>query len=80
MTVRRENRVRKDGGEQVLRELKVEEACEQPSSSEPARGEIERRAYQIYLARNGAPGSAELDWLQAECELRAQEAASAQRD
>ncbi|MCC6907164.1 MAG: DUF2934 domain-containing protein [Phycisphaerales bacterium] len=31
---------------------------------------IRHRAYQIFEARNGAPGSPTLDWLQAEQELR----------
>lgn len=33
--------------------------------------EIERRAYEIYLSRNHAPGDPVADWLQAERELRA---------
>jgi hypothetical protein len=32
--------------------------------------EVQRRAYEIYLGRNGAPGDAVSDWLQAERELR----------
>lgn len=32
--------------------------------------EIERRAYELYLLRGGAPGSALEDWLQAERDLR----------
>lgn len=32
---------------------------------------IRVRAHQIYEARDGAPGNATLDWLQAEEELRA---------
>jgi len=31
---------------------------------------IRARAYEIYLARNGAPGNSESDWRQAEEELR----------
>lgn len=31
---------------------------------------IRHRAYQIFEARNGAPGNPTLDWLQAEQELR----------
>lgn len=34
------------------------------------RNEIERRAYELYLARGGADGHAEEDWLQAERELQ----------
>ncbi|QOJ15848.1 MAG: DUF2934 domain-containing protein [Planctomycetia bacterium] len=32
---------------------------------------IEERAYQVYLSRNGGPGDAMSDWLQAERELMA---------
>lgn len=37
----------------------------------PTQEQIRQRAYEIYLSRNGAPGSAEWDWYQAELELRA---------
>ncbi|MDT7814227.1 MAG: hypothetical protein QOJ42_4143 [Acidobacteriaceae bacterium] len=37
---------------------------------EPAREEIERRAYQLYLARGEAYGYDQDDWLQAERELK----------
>lgn len=37
---------------------------------EPTEEQIRRRAHEIYLQRNGAPGSPEADWLQAEAELR----------
>ncbi len=42
----------------------------------PAREQIERRAYEIYLARGGEPGRELEDWLQAERELREQRAKS----
>ena len=35
----------------------------------PSREDIERRAYEIYLRRAGAPGQPEEDWYQAEREL-----------
>jgi len=35
----------------------------------PTRDEIARRSYELYLARGGADGSAEQDWLRAETEL-----------
>jgi hypothetical protein len=38
-------------------------------SGAPIREEIELRAYQIYLERDGAPGEDVEDWLQAEREL-----------
>ena len=37
---------------------------------EPTFDEIRQRAYEIYLARGGAPGNSTSDWLQAERELR----------
>lgn len=43
---------------------------EMPAEITPDR--IRVRAYQIYLARNGAPGDAESDWAQAERELNGQ--------
>lgn len=69
MTLRHGNRVRKNGGEQVVRELEVVDAVEMADSG-PSEDEIRRRAYEIYLSRNGSPGNAEVDWLQAEVELR----------
>lgn len=39
-------------------------------TKEPSREEIERRAYELYLARGCGEGHAEEDWLQAERELR----------
>jgi hypothetical protein len=36
----------------------------------PSRVEIERRAYELYLSRGGAQGSAVEGWLQAERELQ----------
>lgn len=46
---------------------------EAAGGSEPAgshlTAEIERRAYDIYLTRNGAPGDPVADWLRAEREV-----------
>jgi hypothetical protein len=36
----------------------------------PTHEQIARRAYEIFLARGGAPGRHEEDWFQAERELR----------
>jgi len=36
----------------------------------PSREEIPQRAYELYLARGGADGSEQEDWLQAERELQ----------
>jgi len=35
----------------------------------PSEEEIRQRAYEIFLARGGRPGSPDQDWLQAEREL-----------
>ncbi|HEX2715182.1 MAG TPA: DUF2934 domain-containing protein [Candidatus Acidoferrales bacterium] len=40
----------------------------------PTPEEIGRRAYEIYLQRGGEPGHEVEDWLQAERELREQQA------
>jgi hypothetical protein len=42
---------------------------EPKSLSSPTREQIERRAYELFVARQGRDGSAEQDWLQAEREL-----------
>ena len=39
----------------------------------PAREDIERRAYELYLARGGTDGYAIEDWQQAERELQARQ-------
>ncbi len=44
---------------------------EAPGSFNPTQEEIRERAYSLYLARNGATGSALEDWLKAEEELKA---------
>jgi hypothetical protein len=36
----------------------------------PTAADIAKRAYEIYLSRQGAPGDPMSDWLQAEAELR----------
>lgn len=39
-------------------------------SNAPSREAIAQRAYELYLARGGADGSEQEDWLQAERELQ----------
>jgi hypothetical protein len=41
-----------------------------PVAEEPTQEQIRQRAYEIYVARGAAPGSADADWRQAEQELR----------
>jgi Protein of unknown function (DUF2934) len=41
-----------------------------PANYAPSYKEIRRRAYEIYLERNGLGGDEVDDWLQAEAELR----------
>ena len=48
----------------------AEQPIKQAPSHEPTEEEIRQRAYEIYLARGGAPGHEVEDWLQAERELR----------
>lgn len=40
-----------------------------PPRPPPTLEEIQKRAYELYLARGDAPGNALSDWLQAEHEL-----------
>ena len=68
MTQRRGSRIRQPSKEQVLPESDTAAAGELADNSHTA--EIERRAYEIYLSRNGAPGDPVADWVQAERELR----------
>ena len=74
MTLRHGNRVRKNGGEQVVRELECLDSVEMRESG-PIASEVRQRAYEIYVGRGGAPGNAELDWLQADTELRSRKTA-----
>lgn len=46
---------------------------QKPAQSGPDREDIERRAYELYLARDGADGDAAEDWFQAEQELQARQ-------
>lgn len=49
------------------------ESATMPSSQvEPTAEQIRRRAYEIFLSRNGTPGDPTSDWVQAERELREQ--------
>lgn len=70
MTLRHMNRIQRTSGREVVKEL-VDAQSDEPDNSEPTESEIRKRAHEIYLSRNGAAGSAVLDWLQAETELRA---------
>ncbi len=73
MTLQHGNRLRKNGGEQVVLEVQAAEVGELADSG-PTEDQIRQRAHAIYLSRNGAPGNAEVDWLQAEVELRTRQA------
>jgi len=39
------------------------------SKAMPSEEQVRARAFEIYLRRNGGPGDAQSDWLQAEREL-----------
>ncbi len=49
------------------------------NNSQPTEDEIRIRAYEIYSARNGDPGSEVGDWLKAEAELRDRRTTALQR-
>jgi len=46
----------------------------QPTIEQPSAESIRRRAYELYLEREGAPGDPLADWLRAERELIAEPA------
>ena len=60
----------------LTKEIKMAEKKEAKQQSgieekpQPTEDEIRERAYEIYCARNDAPGSEEDDWLKAEAELK----------
>jgi Protein of unknown function (DUF2934) len=66
----------------LTKEIKIAEKKEATQQSaieekpQPTEDEIRERAYEIYCARNGAPGSEEDDWLKAEAELKEKHATS----
>jgi hypothetical protein len=45
-------------------------AAPAPARNGPSHEQIARRAYEIFLARDGQQGNPEQDWFQAERELR----------
>jgi hypothetical protein len=57
-----------------MKENPRKKASPLPLPGAPPADEIARRAYEIYLARGGAPGQEQEDWLRAEKELREQAA------
>lgn len=65
-----ENRVRRQQGKVVIHEAQTASRS-LVAAVLPTEDEIRRRAHEIYLRRNGKPGNAVLDWLEAEHELRA---------
>jgi hypothetical protein len=68
MTAQRGSETRQPSTKELAPELEAAEGSEPAGSDLTA--EIEGRAYEIYLSRNGAPGDPVADWLQAERELR----------
>lgn len=72
MTLQHGNRIRRDGGEQLVRELELFEA--EAMAAGPTEEEIRQVAHDIFLRRGGLPGDPVVDWLEAENELRARKA------
>jgi hypothetical protein len=54
------------------------EPVEKPVATQPTQAEIATRAYEIYLARDGASGGDLADWLQAERELKTEDGQASQ--
>lgn len=69
MTLRHRNRMRRNGGDHLVRELELTDAIEMAESGS-TETEIRRLAHEIHQFRHGVSGNAELDWLRAEAELR----------
>lgn len=65
MTLRHANRVRRNGGKHVLRELEVADAFEL-ADSDPAEDDFRQRVHDIYRGRIGARGRASLGWFRVE--------------
>jgi len=53
-----------------MAEKKEKVKSQASNGSGPTEDEIRKRAYEIYQERNGGPGNALEDWLQAEAELK----------
>lgn len=70
MTLRHGNRIRKNGGQQVVREVQAAEVGELADIGRTD-DEIRQHAHEINRGRDDAPGSAAQDCFQAETELRA---------
>jgi len=72
MTNGEEESMAKEGSKKAM--TKMVRHIFSPDQNNPAQGpsreEIARRAYELYLARGGAEGSEQEDWLQAERELQ----------
>ena len=64
-----QNRVRPQQGKAAQHETRTSTRG-RVAAALPTENEIRQRAHEIYLRRNGKPGNAVLDWLQAEQELR----------
>jgi len=60
-------------GSQATNRMAGPDSTTMPSRQvEPTAEQVRRRAYEIFLSRNGTPGDPASDWLQAERELREQ--------
>jgi hypothetical protein len=56
-----------------MQTVPVKGTTKQTPPHEPSDEEIRQRAYEIYLAKGGAPGNEVEDWLQAEREVRSKQ-------
>ncbi len=58
---------------------KLEQTPAQPKRPAPTPEQIQKRAYEIYAARGGAPGREREDWFLAETELKIESEIGLQR-
>jgi chromosome segregation ATPase len=63
-----------------LNRLEADAGRQECQNEEVSHDAIERRAYEIYLARGGEHGHADEDWAQAEAELRGKLGSSGQEN
>jgi hypothetical protein len=76
MTLQHGNRVRKNGGKQVVRELELADLVEMADHG-PTEDQVRQRAHETHLRRASVPGNHLVDWLRVELELCAHKAKKA---
>jgi len=72
MTISKEASMAKEGSKKPITKMvrHIFSPDRNTPTERPSREEIAQRAYELYLARGGADGFEQEDWLQAERELQ----------